>query len=269
MTLSSAIYAGIVFHARHRPKKHNLRYRVFSLLLDLDEIPELDRSLKFFGHNRRALFSFYDEDHGNGEKNGLRVWAENHLLSAGIKTFPARIRVLCYPRIFGYVFNPLTVYFCEDEAGNLLALLYEVCNTFKERHTYVIPAGLERESQKGKSVRHSCAKAMYVSPFVPMDCAYDFDILPPGENVPGDKVRVAINERDAEGDLLFASFAGKRSELSDAALVRVFMSYPLMTMKVMAGIHWEALRLWLKGVPIHRHKPAAERVASSVEKTIV
>ncbi|MCJ8507723.1 DUF1365 domain-containing protein [Rhizobium lemnae] len=265
MTLSSAIYAGNVIHARHRPKTHRLRYSVFSLLLDLDELPLLDRSLKLFGHNRRALFSFYDQDHGNGERNGLRAWAENHLRMAGIETFPARIRVLCYPRIFGYVFNPLTVYFCEDKQGNLLALLYEVCNTFHERHTYVIPAGSHREGP----VRHSCEKAMYVSPFVPMDCAYDFDILPPGANVTGDKVKVAINERDAEGDLLYASFAGARSELSDAGLARVFMRYPLMTMKVMAGIHWEALRLWLKGVPIYRHKPAAERVASSVEQTIV
>lgn len=265
MSFSSAIYAGTVVHARHRPKKHRLRYRVFSLLLDLDELPELDRKLKLFGHNRRALFSFYDQDHGKGETGGLRAWAENHLREAGIGTFPARIRVLCYPRIFGYVFNPLTVYFCEDKAGNLLALLYEVCNTFKERHTYVIPASLER----GTAVRHSCAKAMYVSPFVPMDCAYDFDILPPGDDAPDDRVKVAINERDAEGDLLFASFVGKRSELSDAGLARVFVSYPLMTMKVMAGIHWEALRLWLKGVPVHRHKPAAERVASSVEQTVV
>lgn len=259
MMLQSAIYFGTVVHARHRPKQHRLRYSVFSLLLDLDELETLSSRLKLFGHNRRALFSFYDKDHGTGEEKALRSWVENHLGEAGIAAHPARIRVLCYPRIFGYVFNPLTVYFCEDADGQLIALLYEVCNTFNERHTYIIPA----ETSAGGAIRHACAKAMYVSPFVPMDCTYEFDILPPQS-----KVKVAINERDQEGDLLFASFVGSRSDLTDRVLARAFITYPLMTMKVMAGIHWEALRLWLKGVPIFRHKPAASRVTSSVEPSV-
>lgn len=259
MTAGSAIYSGTVVHARHRPKQHRLRYRVFSLLLDLDELPSLSKRLKLFGHNRAALFSFYDQDHGTGEKTSLRPWVEERLKEAGIEERPQHIRVLCYPRIIGYVFNPLTVYFCVDRDGNLLALLYEVCNTFHERHTYIIPAGNRVEG----SIRHACEKAMYVSPFIPMDCTYEFDILPPGE-----RVKVAINERDAEGDLLFASFTGQRSELSDGGLARAFLAYPLMTMKIMAGIHWEALRLFLKGVPVFRHKPAANRVASSVEQSI-
>lgn len=256
MTGGSAIYFGSVVHQRHRPKQHSLRYRVFSLLLDLDELDDLDKKLKLFGYNRSAIFSFRDTDHGRGEKGGLKAWVCQHLADAGIPHDAVRVRMLCYPRIFGYVFNPLTVYFCEDDEGRLLALLYEVCNTFKERHTYVIPA---TGMTKG-SVRHSCAKAMYVSPFVPMDCTYDFDIAPPTE-----RVKIAISERDSEGKLLFASFGGARAPLTDATLSRALFTYPLMTMKVMAGIHWEALRLWLKGVPIHRHRPAEKRIASSVE----
>lgn len=260
MTGASGIYFGTVVHARHRPKKHSLRYRVFSLLIDLDEIETLDGKLRLFGYNRRAVFSFWDKDHGLGTTGDLRGWVERHLADAGINHSNVRIRVLCYPRIFGYVFNPLTVYFCEDRKGNLLALLYEVCNTFHERHTYIIPAQTMREG----SVRHSCSKAMYVSPFVPMDCTYDFDITPPGQ-----RVKIAINERDNEGDLLFASFAGRKSPLTDGTLSRALFTYPLMTMKVMAGIHWEALRLWLKGVPLHRHRPAAKRIASSVEHPVL
>lgn len=257
MSFLSAFYAGDVVHARSRPRSHRLRYRVFSLLLDLDELPTLDRRLRLFGHNRRALFSFHDKDHGHGEKGGLKTWVESRLASAGIATDDLRVRVLCYPRIFGYVFNPLTVYFCETQDGKLLGILYEVCNTFHERHTYIIPA-----RDEAGSVRHSCAKELYVSPFMPMDCRYDFDIHPPQE-----KVRIAINESDADGPLLFASFAGERRELSDGALLKALLTYPLMTLKVMGAIHWEALLLWLKGVPIHRHLPAANSASSSVAST--
>lgn len=259
MTTRSAIYTGDVLHARHRPHAHRLHYRVFSLLLDLDELSFLDRSLSLFGYNRRAVFSFRDTDHGAGEKGGLKNWVVSHLANAGIDIpeQSLRVEILCYPRIFGYVFNPLTVYFCHDRRGDsqLAAILYEVRNTFHERHTYIIPV----TNGADQSIRHSCAKEMYVSPFVPMECTYDFSISPPDENV-----RVAINEKDAEGPLLFASFAGKRRELSDRRLLISLLTYPLMTLKIMGGIHWEALRLWLKGNPIYRHKAANKRVASTI-----
>jgi uncharacterized protein len=254
MTFVSALYAGEVVHARARPRRHQLRYRVFSLLLDLDELSVLDRTLRMFGHNRRAVFSFHDADHGDGEKGGLKAWVTSRLSAAGIDAGDLRVRMLCYPRIFGYVFNPLTVYFCEKRDGTLLAILYEVCNTFHERHTYIIPV-----ANDGQDVSHSCAKELYVSPFMPMDCRYDFRIRPPGE-----RVRIAINESDGEGHLLFASFAGERREVSDSVLLKSLLTYPLMTLKVMGAIHWEALLLWMKGVPIHRHLPAAKSATSSV-----
>lgn len=256
MSSHSAIYAGHVLHVRSRPRKHSLRYSVFSLLIDLDEIGHLGKRLRLFGYNRAALYSVHDVDHGNGRKGELGAWVGERLAAAGLEGAGWKIRMLCYPRIFGYVFNPLTVYFCYRAEGDLAAVLYEVCNTFNERHTYVIPV---EAAADGEILRHRCAKEMYVSPFMPMNCEYNFRISPPG-----DDVTINIGENDPEGPLLFAAFTGKRRPLSDAGLLSMLLQYPLMTLKVMGGIHWEALKLWWKGVPIYRHKPAAARIASTI-----
>jgi len=250
--MRSALYAGQVVHARFRPRRHKLSYRVFSLLLDLDEVATLGLRLKLFGHNRAAVFSFLDRDHGDGAGN-LRGWVTAQLRQASIELVEPSIELLCYPRIFGYVFNPLTVYFCREE-GMLKAILYEVHNTFGERRTYVICV---REG--ANVIEQSCVKELYVSPFVPMDCAYRFHIEPPSG-----RVVIGIDETDAEGLLLKASFAGSRQALTDAALLRALFAYPLMTLKVTAAIHWEALKLWAKGVPVFRHKVAAQKVATTV-----
>jgi uncharacterized protein len=253
--MNSAIYAGDVVHARSRPRKHRLHYRVFTLLLDLDELPALSERLRLFGHNQGAPFSFWERDHGDGSSGGLRAWVEARLENAGVALDRPQIRVLCYPRIWGYVFNPLTVYFCSDQAGNLRAILHEVSNTFGERMTYVIAVAAHGTGP----VRQSCAKLHYVSPFIPMAAQYDFLIHPPDE-----RVTVRIDEADDGGHLLRAVFSGRRRMLSDRALLRLLFAYPLMTLKVTVAIHWEALRLWLKGVPVFRHHPAKQRVATTV-----
>ncbi|MGE0232249.1 MAG: DUF1365 domain-containing protein [Flavobacteriaceae bacterium] len=250
----SAIYTGHVVHVRHRPKRHRLRYRVFSMLVDLDELPALSRRLRLFAHDRWAVFSFRESDHGDGSAGGLREWVGDRLAEAGLRVADQRISLLCYPRIFGYVFNPLTVYFCRDGEGDLKAILYEVSNTFGERHTYVIPV-----SGADETVMHACGKAHYVSPFLSMDCRYRFRIAPPAK-----RVIVSIDEEEGGEKVLFASFAGEREPLSDAVLLRRLFTHPLMTLKVIAAIHWEALRLWLKGVPVYRHRPARKPVTSSI-----
>ncbi len=247
----SALYAGRVVHARLRPRRHRLGYRVFSLLLDLDELDGLSARLRLFGHNRPALFSFHDRDHGDGGE--LRAWIARQLAAAGIVLAAPRISVLCYPRILGYVFNPLTVWFCRD-GERLRAILYEVHNTFGERRTYLIPV-----KDAADAVAQACGKELYVSPFVPMEARYDFHIEPPG-----DRVLIRIAESDGEGLLLTASFAGTQQPLSDATLLRALFAYPLMTLKVTAAIHWEALKLWAKGVPVFRHRAAATRTATSI-----
>jgi DUF1365 family protein len=241
----SALYPGWVMHRRVRPKHHRFKYRVFAMLLDLDELAALDRGLQLFGWNRSGLFSFHDKDHGDG--HDLRTWLNAKLALAGITADGPR-RVLCYPRIFGYVFNPLSVWFCYAKTGALKAIIYEVHNTYDERHAYVLPVGDDR-----KLVRHGCAKGFYVSPFLSRDCAYQFRIRPPAEDV-----AIAINEEEAGAPILTASFAGTRRALTDSALVAMLLRYPLMTLKVVAAIHYEAVRLMLKGVRRHPHAPKAQ-----------
>ena len=255
MTFQSTVYRGYVVHARLRPKRHRLRYTVFSLLLDLDELPKLDRKLRFFAYNGSAPLSFHDADHGPANGNQLRPWIEEQLAEAGIVTNGGAIRLLCYPRIFGYVFNPLSVYFCYQQSGELAAILYEVCNTYRERHTYIIPV-----ADEGRAiVRQSCSKALYVSPFIDMEAVYRFRIVPPAE-----KVSVTIRQEDAEGLLLAASFFGSREDLTQWSLMRCFLGLPLLSVKVILGIHWEALKMWLKGFPIYQHSPSPTSVSSSV-----
>jgi DUF1365 family protein len=248
--MRSAIYTGRVIHTRLRPKRHRLSYRVFSLLLDLDEIETLRSGV--LGIERPGLLGFRARDHGDGV-TPLRDWARRLVADAGIEWDGARIELLCYPRMFGFVFNPLTVWFCRDRAGELRAILYEVHNTHRERHTYVLPAQLV-----GGEVRHAAAKRFFVSPFMPPECRYHFRIVPAA-----DEVVLSIHEHDSQGPLLAASFTGVRQPLDDRALLGLLFSYPLMTLKVVAGIHWEALKLLAKGFRIFDHKAAARRVAHS------
>lgn len=245
----SGLYPGLVVHARTRPRAHALRYRIFMLLLDLDEGPRLSRGLRFFGFDAPALFSFHSRDHGDGSDRPLKAQVEAHLSEAGLET-GGPIRLLCMPRVLGGVFNPLSVYFCHRSDGALSAILYEVNNTFGDRHSYLIPAP---EAQPGETLRQAIDKGFYVSPFMDMDLTYAFTIRPPGE-----KVAVSIEVADGEGPLLSASFAGARRPLDDRALLAAWFSHPWMTLGVMGAIHWEALKIWLKGERLRsRPRPPA------------
>ncbi len=239
----SGVYEGTVYHKRLRPKVHAFRYRVFSLLLDLDELPALGRRLRLFSHNRWNLFSFLDRDHGVDRQGSLREWVEERLAGVGITIPGGRISLLCYPRILGYVFNPLSVYFCHRADGALAAVIYEVSNTFGERHAYVLPH--TGDGDHVGAVRQSCRKAFYVSPFNDVSGGYRFRVLPPA-----DSVSIHIDQQDSGGKLFLAGFTGRRAGLSDRALLGLALRYPLMTLKVIAAIHWEAFRLLIKGVPL-------------------
>ncbi len=248
---TSALYVGSVVHQRVRPVRHRLSYRVFSLLLDLDEVEDLGRRLRLFGYNRFAVYAFRDDDHGAGNGRPLRAWIESCLATAGIKISGGAVRILCYPRILGYVFNPLTVYYCYERDGRLAALLYEVNNTFGDRHTYVIPVATD-----GQTVRQTCDKALYVSPFNDVSGGYRFALSPPD-----DRISLVVNQVDDDGLILHAAFSGVRRPLTDRALARAFFAYPLMTVKVIVGIHLEAFRLWRKGLPlVRRPKPPEQPV---------
>jgi DUF1365 family protein len=255
--VASAIFRGAVVHTRMKPRRHRLRYQVFSMLFDLDELPELDKKFRLFGHNRWAPLAFFDRDHGSPDDGALRPWVEAQLDSAGICLAGGKIQLLCFPRILGYVFNPLSVYYCHYPGGALAAVLYEVCNTHGERHTYIMPA-----AASGPVIRQSCDKEFYVSPFIKMDATYHFRITSPQKSV-----SIVIREDDQDGPILAAAFRGNRIALTAASLTAALAAFPLQSVKVMAGIHWEALLMWFKGFKIYRHQPAAAAVSSSIGKT--
>lgn len=245
----SRIYEGKVYHKRFKPKIHELKYKVFSFLFDLDELESLDKSLKLFSYNKRNVISFWNKDHGDAKETPLRPYVEKILDEAGISANGGPIRLLCYPRLFGYVFNPLSIYYCYDNGEQLIAIIYEVTNTFGERHSYVIPA----DQQDNEVIRQKCQKGFYVSPFMEMDAEYAFRMV-----TPSDRISVSITQTDQEGLLLKASFSGSATALNDSALIRILTRYPLMTIKVIVGIHWEALKLWRKGVELVTRPPAPE-----------
>jgi DUF1365 family protein len=244
--MKSAIYAGKVFHARFRPRAHRLRYSVFQCLFDLDELDAMSAKLRLFSRNRFNLLSFYDKDFGDRSGAPLRAQVEALMRQAGQEPDGGPIRLLTMPRMLGHVFNPISVWFCHRRDGSLATLIYEVTNTFKERHSYVIPVSAD-QTWAGE-IRQACDKCFYVSPFMDLDMRYDFTVEPP---MAGTKVVVA--GADAQGPLIVASFVGARRELSDGALLKAFLQHPLLTLKVVAGIHVEALWLFLKRIGVRRH----------------
>jgi uncharacterized protein len=238
---AAALYFGEVMHARLKPVGHRFHYRVMSLLIDLDRLDAADRQSLLFGVNRAAPYSFNEADHGDRNGSPLRDYAQRRATEHGIDLSGGRVLLLCYPRLFGYNFNPLSVYFCYHADRRLVLVIYEVRNTFGDIHAYALPVDPDTTSAAG--IRQEQDKLFYVSPFIEMAMRYHFRVLPPG-----DSVKLRILETDKEGPLLAATFSGRRRPLNTTELLRSFLALPIVTAKVIAAIHWEALRLWLKGV---------------------
>jgi len=238
--VAAALYFGKVMHARLKPIGHRFSYRVMNLLIDLDRLDTADCQSPLFGVNRAALYSFNEADHGDRDGSRLRIYAERRAADVGIDLTGGRVLLLCCPRLFGYTFNPLSVYFCYRANDELALIIYEVRNTLGDIHTYVIPAKPGETSAAG--IRQTQDKLFYVSPFIEMATRYHFRVSPPGETV-----KLRILETDRESPLLAATFSGRRRALTSAALLRSLFALPLLTFKIVAAIHWEALRLWLKG----------------------
>ena len=236
----AALYFGEVMHARLKPVGHRFSYRVMSLLIDLDRLDDADRQSPLFGVNRAALYSFHEADHGMRDGSSLRSHVQARAAEHGIDLTGGRVLLLCYPRLLGFTFNPLSVYFCNSAGGELALMIYEVRNTFGDIHAYALPIKPGDISEAG--VRQQQEKLFYVSPFVEMAMRYHFRVSPPD-----DHVKLRILETDREGPLLSATFSGRRRALATAALLRSFFALPFVTFKIVAAIHWEALRLWLKG----------------------
>ena len=237
MIKNSNIYEGKVIHKRFKPKFHFFKYNVFSLFLDLDEINLIQRKIKIFSSNSFNILSFYDKDHGPRDGSDLKKWVIENLKSNNIQFENIKIKLLCYPRIFGYVFNPLSIFFVYDNQSKIIAILYEVKNTFGEQHTYIF------KTNDNDIIINNCNKKFHVSPFMDLNSTYNFKILKPGKNL-----SVIIDQRDSQGKLLFASQDGQKVQLNSKNLIISYLKHPLMTFKIISAIHFEALRLWLKRI---------------------
>lgn len=238
------LYSTRVMHRRLVAPLYRFVYRLFHLLVDVDRLDELHARLRLFSRNRFNLVSFHDADHGSGERGGLRAWAERLLASEGVRLDGGRIRLLCLPRILGFGFNPIAIWYCEHRDGTLRAAIVEVRNTFGERHSYLLASGGRPMTYEGTYEKDKC---FHVSPFMDLSGRYHFRFAEPGE-----VVRVLIHETREGAPLLDATLAGERRALTDAALLAQVALMPWMTLKVVAGIHWEALKLWLRGAKFHR-----------------
>ena len=239
MFKNSKIYTGKVIHKRFKPKEHYFKYNVFSLLIDLNELEEINKYIKFFSYNKFNIISFYDKDHGDRDGSSIKLWVKKNLKSIGIMTEDISIKLLCYPRIFGYVFNPLSTYFIYNKHSELISIFYEVKNTFGEQHTYIFKA------QDEKTIQNKCKKKFYVSPFIEMDCEYHFKTLNPRE-----QLSVVINQNDKDGKLLFASQDGISKDFNNKNLILSYLTHPLMTFKIIGAIHYEAFKLWAKRIKL-------------------
>jgi len=244
MIKSSSIYNGHVIHKRFWPKKHFFKYKVFSLLIDLSELYQLEKELTLFSYNKFNVLSFYDIDHGPRDGSSLIDWVKENMTKNNINTDGITIKLLCYPRIWGYVFNPLSVFFVYDKNSNLVSILYEVKNTFNEQHTYIFKLKKSEEL-----IEHSCRKKFHVSPFIEMDCTYYFKIAKPDE-----KISVYINLYADENKLLVALQEGIKVNLNNKNLIKVFLSHPMMSFKIILAIHFEAFRLSAKGIKFIKKK---------------
>jgi DUF1365 family protein len=255
--LASGLYPGHVTHRRLRPRDHRLAYRIWSMLIDLDELDELDRRLRFFSVDRFNLVSFRRADRGDGSGDLRRV-IEAEMRAAGIEPDGGAIRLLTMPRVLGRAFNPLSIFFCHRRSGEVAAILWEVDNTFGERHGYLIAV----EHGDDGEIRQRCDKAFYVSPFMDMALAYRFRVSPPGETF-----SLVIDVDDPEGPVLTARHLATRVEATDAALLRLVLTSPFQALRVVGGIHWEAAKLWLGGLRLRPRPSPPEHLVTAVART--
>ena len=250
----ACVYSSEVMHQRFTGTPYRFRYRVFSLFLDIDAIDRSTASSRLFSRNRFNLLSFYDRDHLPADAADLRSWAEGVLASGGVSASDLQIKLLCFPRVLGWVFNPLSLWYCQDKSGAPVAVIAEVRNTFGERHCYLLKP---QAGQTDWPLRQSHSKDFHVSPFISMDAGYDFRLSRPDRNL-----RVVIREFQENRLMLVATQTGKRLPLRSSTLFAQTLRVPLQTLKVLTAIHWHALKIWLQGGHFHRKpEPPLEEVS--------
>lgn len=256
---NSGLYRGRTTHVRFAPFEHKLSYDIFQLFIDIDEVDVTCVRLKWLKHNRFAPFSFYDRDHGDRSGQPLRPWVEARLREAGVALDGGPIRLLTFPRVLGFVFNPISVFFAYSQLGELRGVIYEVNNTFGETHSYIAPANDDAIE------RHGADKVFHVSPFFDVSGRYAFTLRPPA-----DTLSLVIDKfRDGVRDHV-ATLKARRLALNDTQLKKAFFAIPFLTLKVVAAIHFEALKLLFKGAKYYERPkdPPAASVAENLGPTI-
>jgi DUF1365 family protein len=253
-----SFYKGAVSHRRFTKPSHGFRYSIAYILLDLDRLDDAGDASMFLGVGRSGIMSFLEKDHGDGSANSLAEWVRLQVRSSGAKDECAKILILTLPRMFGYVFNPISAYFIYDQAGKLHHILYEVNNTFGGRQTYLCSL-----SEASPVMTHECRKELYVSPFFEVEGDYKFSIFPPE-----DVTALTIDYHNAAGErVLNAHFQGKRWPVTNWQSLKILALYPFMTLGVVFAIHWEAFKLFLKGARYRSEKAAHEVKKTSLENS--
>jgi DUF1365 family protein len=244
LTAPATLYAGRVAHIRHTPFRYRFDYRIWMLAVDLDRIDEIAAASRVFRHNKPGLIAIADRDHGFRDGRPLRAFVEDALAQQNMQSFGARIIFITIPRLLGYAFNPISFYYCYDAEGRLGAVLHQVKNTFGGQVGYLLPV------QGEGVIRQSAVKRMYVSPFFDMRGGYRFALSPPAE-----KLTVSIQYGEAEQKRMTATMVLNARPFTDASVLRLLAQMPFAPMKVMMAIHWQALKLYLRGAKFHPVPP--------------
>jgi DUF1365 family protein len=246
--MTSCLYTGTVMHARRSPVRNVFSYGVFNALIDLDEVATLHRRLRLLSYNRRGVFSLRDRDYLDASPTSLAAKARSFVQARGVEVPAGPVLLLTNLRLFGYVFNPISLFYLLDGSGGLAVILAEVSNTFGQRHTYMLEPSCAEPHPHLRV--YTQRKRLHVSPFFGMEQEYRFVLSDPGA-----QVYVRIDVREAGSRPFHATLVGRRRALTDRALAGVLVRYPLMTLRVTGLIHWQALRLWWKRAPLHRKPP--------------
>ncbi len=241
--MTSSLYECTVTHHRLKPIRHRFVYRLFMFSLDLDEIDAISDRSCFVSRNRLNVFSFYDKDHVQRGHSTVRENVIDLVRSHGVTDLVGKIYLITHLRTFGYVFNPVSFYYCFDTAGAPLCAVAEVHNTYREQKNFVARPG----GRTGDTFRMVEQKFFYVSPFIDLDAFMDFRLT-----VPDDRLRIRIDDVEQESKLIITTLTGDRKPLTDRSLLWYAIRFPLVTVQIIAKIHWQALRLYLKGLPYHR-----------------
>ncbi len=246
--MQSAIYIGTLRHRRFRPKKHFFTYPLFMPYLDIDKLPELMAASLFTSYNRGNWASFREEDHFGDPSQSLRERLAADASSHGLHLPDGQIFLLTHLRYFGYNFNPVSFFYCYNRDEELRMILAEVNNTFAETHNYWL-AHENSSAPKELAVKHfHHPKQFHVSPFMEMNSAYDWTITQPSE-----RLLIQQTETDSEGVIFDATLNLNRREWCSKEIRNALIAFPWMTAKVIAAIYWQAMRLYLRGVPVVSH----------------